>query len=105
MNSKRPQRPDSYDHRRRQLQENLGAKASRSRLARSETERSALTGLALFGIVGWSVMIPTLLGLALGIWIDRRFPSPYSWTLMLLLLGISLGCINAWYWIDREQKR
>lgn len=105
MNGKRTKRPSSYDHRRQQLQQNLRAKAARSRIAASETENSALTGLALFGIVGWSVMIPTLLGLALGIWIDRRFPVPYSWTLMLLLLGISLGCLNAWYWIDRERKR
>jgi ATP synthase protein I len=55
-------------------------------------------------MVGWSVMLPTLLGIALGLWIDLRFPSPYSWSLMLLFVGIVAGCLNAWYWIQKEQK-
>ncbi|MDJ0774758.1 MAG: AtpZ/AtpI family protein [Mastigocoleus sp. MO_167.B18] len=34
---------------------------------------------------------------------DSHFPSPYSWTLMLLFVGVVLGCMNAWYWIERER--
>lgn len=105
MTDKRPKQPDSYDDRRQQLQRDLAAKQTRSRRARQETERSALTGLALFGIVGWTVVSPMLLGLALGIWLDQHLPASWSWTLMLLLLGLALGCLNAWFWIDREQKR
>ena len=45
-------------------------------------------GLGVFGVVGWSVAIPTLVGIALGVWIDRTWPSQYSWTLMLLFLGV-----------------
>lgn len=101
--SSRP--PGSYEDRRRQLQRDLTAKQIRRQQARSESERSALTGLALFGIVGWSVVTPMLLGLALGIWLDGRWPASWSWTLMLLLLGLGLGCLNAWFWIEREQKR
>jgi ATP synthase protein I len=56
----------------------------------------------MFGMVGWSITIPTIVCLALGIWIDRRWPSPYSWTLMLLFVGVVLGCLNAWYWVKRE---
>jgi ATP synthase protein I len=73
--------------------------------ARQEGDRSIWAGLGLFGMVGWSVIIPTLLGIALGIWIDKRFPSPYSWTLMLLFVSVVLGCWNAWYWIQKEQRR
>ena len=50
-------------------------------------------------------MVPTLAGVALGVWIDKRWPSPYSWTLMLLLVGIALGCWSAWYWIQQEQDQ
>jgi ATP synthase protein I len=46
-----------------------------------------------------------VLFLALGIWIDGRTDSPYSWTLMLLVAGIALGCLNAWYWVKRESGR
>jgi len=49
--------------------------------------------------------VPTLLGLALGAWIDRRFPSHFSWTLMLMVAGLGLGCLNAWKWVDREQAK
>jgi len=58
-------------------------------------------GLGTIGVVGWSVVIPTLLGVALGLWIDRNWPSHFSWTLMLLLGGVMIGCINAWYWVRK----
>ena len=61
-------------------------------------------GLGTFGVVGWSVAIPTLSGIALGIWIDKTFPSRYSWTLILLTLGIMAGCFTAGMWIARERK-
>jgi len=60
-------------------------------------------GLAILGLVGWSVAIPTLIGAALGAWIDHRWPSRFSWTLMLLVIGVILGCANAWLRIKRDQ--
>jgi ATP synthase protein I len=104
----KPSKPmDSPNDRRtqRKFERQVSEKATRKIQARREGDRSIWAGLGLFGIVGWSVMIPTLLGIALGIWIDKRFPSPYSWTLMLLFVGVVLGCWNAWYWIQREQRR
>jgi ATP synthase protein I len=41
---------------------------------------------------------------ALGIWIDARWPSSISWTLVLLIGGLLLGCVNAWLWIARQQR-
>ena len=32
-------------------------------------------GLGMFGIIGWAVAIPTLIGVAFGLWIDRTWPS------------------------------
>ena len=61
-------------------------------------------GLGLFGVIGWSVMIPTLIGIAVGIWADRRWPGQISWTLTFLFAGIILGCLNAWYWVEKERK-
>lgn len=72
--------------------------------ARQQEARSVWFGLGMFGLVGWSVAIPTLIGTALGIWLDLRSSSRYSWTLMLLIIGIGLGCLNAWFWISRERK-
>jgi ATP synthase protein I len=85
------------------FEQQVNAKSRRKAQARREGDRSLWTGLGVFGMVGWSVMVPTLLGIALGRWIDHRWPSPYSWTLMLLFVGLVLGCWSAWHWIQQEQ--
>lgn len=72
--------------------------------ARQQKDHSVWFGLGMFGLVGWSVAIPTLIGIALGVWIDLKSASQYSWTLMLLIIGIVVGCLNAWFWVSRERK-
>jgi len=32
----------------------------------------------MMGLIGWSVVVPTLLGAAFGIWLDNRHPGDYS---------------------------
>lgn len=93
------------DRHRKDFEHQVRQKSQRKLQAKQEGDRSLWLGIGVFGIVGWSVMVPTLLGIFLGIWLDRRFPSPYSWTLTGLFLGIVLGCWNAWSWIQREQNR
>jgi ATP synthase protein I len=58
----------------------------------------------MMGLVGWSVVVPTLLGAALGMWLDARFPVAHSWTLALLVAGLVIGCWNAWHWVVKEDK-
>jgi ATP synthase protein I len=82
----------------------VGAQAARKLTARRETSRSVWFGLGMSGLIGWSVTVPTLIGVALGIWVDRHYRSAYSWTLMLLLIGLTIGCLNAWHWVDSEYK-
>jgi ATP synthase protein I len=86
------------------LSEQVRAKERRKIRARREEDRGIWFGLGMFGMVGWAVAIPSLLGVALGIWIDRTYPGPHSWTLMGLLLGVVVGCLNAWFWVNRESK-
>lgn len=77
-------------------------KVERAKRMRGKPRQSAVFGLGMFGLVGWAVAIPTVMGTLLGIWIDRRVASGMSWTLALLLAGVALGCLNAWYWVQRE---
>jgi ATP synthase protein I len=83
----------------------IAAKEARKLRAREARHRSIWFGLGMFGVVGWSIAIPTVLGVVMGLWIDRRWPSPFSWTLMLLFIGVVLGCLNAWYWIKQESLK
>ncbi|WP_089937025.1 AtpZ/AtpI family protein [Candidatus Entotheonella palauensis] len=80
----------------------IEGKVRRKLKARGESHRSIWFGMGMFGVVGWSVAIPTLLGVVAGFWIDQRWPSRFSWTLMLLFIGVVLGCLNAWYWLQQD---
>ena len=85
------------------FQHQIASKSDRKLKARKEA-KNLWVGLGMFGMVGWSVAIPSLLGIGLGVWIDTHIQSKYSWTLMLLVIGVSLGCFNAWYWISKESQ-
>lgn len=88
----------------RELSRRVAQQERRKIRARQHHTRGTWFGLGMYGLVGWSVVIPTLLGVALGLWIDRSWPSRFSWTLMLLGAGLLLGCWNAWYWVSLEQS-
>jgi len=98
----RPPRPASS---KQPLSEKVGQRAARKQRARAKSQRTAWFGLGMFGLVGWSVAIPTVIGIAIGVWLDRRWPGQVSWTLTFLLIGVALGCLNAWYWIKQESER
>jgi ATP synthase protein I len=80
----------------------ITTKQRRKLKAKQEYHQSVWFGLGMLGLIGWSVAIPTVIGIAIGIWIDKTWPGRYSWTLMSLLVGLILGCLNAWFWVKRE---
>ena len=82
----------------------VGAKAARKLKARRNPTPGVWFGLGMMGLIGWSVVVPTLLGAALGIWLDHRYPGGHSWTLALLVAGLAIGCFNAWHWVAKEDK-
>lgn len=88
-----------------QLAARVQRDAERRLKAREARHRTAWFGLGMFGLVGWSVAIPTLGGIALGLWLDARWPGRPSWTLTFMLIGVGLGCLNAWYWVRQESRR
>jgi len=82
----------------------IGTKAARKLKAQRHVTQTVWSGLGMMGLVGWSVAMPTLLGAALGLWLDGRYPDGHSWTLALLAAGLALGCFNAWHWIAKEGR-
>lgn len=86
------------------LAEQVGVKAARKLKAQRNATPGVWFGLGLMGVIGWSVVVPTLLGAALGLWLDRRYPGGRSWTLALLVAGLTLGCLNAWHWVSKEDQ-
>jgi ATP synthase protein I len=86
------------------LGQQVGAKATRKLKARRNSTPGVWFGLGMMGLIGWSVVVPTLLGAALGLWLDRRYPGGRSWTLALLVAGLAIGCWNAWHWVAKEDE-
>lgn len=82
----------------------VGTKAAHKLKAQRNVKRNVWFGLGMMGIIGWSVVIPMLLGTVLGLWLDEHYPGSYSWTLMMLMIGLFIGCLNAWHWVAREHQ-
>ena len=100
---------DEPNQERREDRSRLSASKS-ARRRRASSRRSVNStqgvwfGLGMMGLIGWSVVVPTLLGAALGIWLDKHYPGKHSWTLALLFAGLRIGCLNAWHWVAKEDK-
>ena len=86
------------------LSQQVGLKAARKLKARRNPTQGIWFGLGMMGLIGWSVAVPTLLGAALGLWLDRHHAGERSWTLALLVAGLVIGCLNAWHWVAKEDR-
>jgi len=96
--------PTTPRHRPSPLADRVAAQARRKLRARRQCAQGVWLGVGMMGLVGWSVAVPTLLGAGLGIWLDSSYPGGRSWTLALLMAGLTLGCLNAWMWVAREHR-
>lgn len=79
--------------------------SKQERIERGRAEKDNIWGaIAIFGVVGWSITLPTVLGVAFGVWIDHRWPGRFSWSLTLLLVGLAVGCASAWMRIRGDHR-
>lgn len=81
----------------------IGRKAARKAKARRDGSPGIWFGLGMMGLIGWSVAVPTLLGAALGVWLDSG-QGAHRWTLALLMAGLTIGCFSAWAWVARQDR-
>lgn len=82
--------------------EEIARRAERMKTARDNPGPSPLRGIGTFGMIGWSIAVPTVGGALLGLWLDRVAPQDFSWTLALILGGVSIGAMIAWAWVNKE---
>jgi ATP synthase protein I len=80
----------------------IARQAKRMQSARDNPGPSPLRGIGTFGMVGWSVAVPTVGGAFLGLWLDRIAPKGFSWAIALILGGVVLGGFIAAAWINKE---
>lgn len=92
--------PDADDR----LDRIVGDKAARKARSRHKRKTSVWYGLSMYGVVGWSIALPTLIGIAVGLLLDTILPLGFSWALTMLFAGLVVGLHSAWPWVSQEMK-
>lgn len=104
MSAEKDERDAARGERPAELPDQVRRKVEKKLEARESEKKGLWYGLGMFGLVGWAVALPTVAFVALGVWLDRALDDDYSWTLAMLLAGIFVGCLNAWYWVKKESQ-
>lgn len=69
---------------------------------RADPEPSLGARFGQIGILGWTIVLPTLLCLFLGRWLDRTFGTGIFFSAPLLMAGAAIGFWSAWRWMHRQ---
>lgn len=76
---------------------------NKARALQNRRNRTLILNAALLSVYGWQLSIPVILGIALGHFLDKTFPSSaFSWTFNLIFIGFIIGIVNANRWLHKE---
>lgn len=76
--------------------------AERMKEGESHPEPSLGARLGQIGILGWTIVVPTLVALLLGRWLDRVFATGIFFSAPLIMIGAGIGFWSAWRWMHRS---
>ncbi len=74
----------------------------REERGRETPEPSLGARLGQIGILGWTIVVPTLLCLFIGRWLDRKFMTGVFFSATFLMVGVAIGFWSAWRWMHRR---
>jgi len=73
--------------------------AERARRGAEQPEPSLGARLGQMGILGWTIVVPTLIGVLIGRWIDRALGTGIVFSAALIMVGAAIGLWSAWKWM------
>jgi ATP synthase protein I len=77
-------------------------RSERRRRWRREEEPSLVRFVGQIGVLGWIIILPILVGLFAGRWLDQKLGSGIFWSAPLTLVGVVIGGYCAWKWMGRQ---
>lgn len=86
----------------KRMLEAIEERERRQRQWEEEGERSLWANLAMFGALGWLIVIPTLIGLFIGSWLDHKFGTNITLTAAGIVVGVTIGGYLAWKRMTKE---
>jgi ATP synthase protein I len=84
------------------LLRNVRLRSQRRDRAQREGEPSTMKRLAEIGVLGWMIVVPVLVGLFIGRWLDAATQLHLLFTTVLIIAGFVLGFWSAWRWMNRQ---
>jgi ATP synthase protein I len=84
------------------LLRNVRLRSQRRDRAQREGEPSTMKRLAEIGVLGWMIVVPVLVGLFIGRWLDDVTQLHLLFTTVLIIAGFVLGFWSAWRWMNRQ---
>lgn len=76
--------------------------ASRDAMGARDPEPSLARRFGQIGVLGWMIVIPTLVLLVLGSWIDRLFGTGITFAAAMTMVGAALGLWLALRWMHQQ---
>lgn len=73
--------------------------AERARRGAEQPEPSLAARLGQIGMLGWTIVVPTLIGVVIGRWIDRALGTGITFSAALIMAGAGIGLWGAWKWM------
>jgi len=92
--------PPNQNH--KKMHKAVNVRQQRRKQWKKEGERSLWQNLSMVGALGWLIVVPTLLGVLTGRWLDNTFETGIFFTGSLIFLGILIGSYLAWQKVTKE---
>ena len=74
-------------------------------LLKKRPDRHWHSNFGMIASLGGVIIIPILLGIWLGGYLDEVLPQRFSWRLSLLFVGFVWGAFNAYMWVATENRK
>ncbi|MDW6024405.1 AtpZ/AtpI family protein [Mesorhizobium sp. BAC0120] len=75
--------------------------AERAKQGEENPEPSLGARFGQIGILGWTIVVPTLVAVFVGRWLDRILDTGIFFSAPLIMIGAAIGLWSAWKWMHR----